>query len=55
MKYLFFNDYSEGVHPAILDLMSSTNQTQENGYGDDSISKQASLIIKNAIKTTQLT
>ena len=46
MKYLFFNDYSEGVHPSIIDLMSSTNKTQENDYGDDSISKQASLLIK---------
>ncbi len=50
MKYLFFNDYSEGAHPKILELMASTNLTQENGYGEDSVSIKASQLIKDVIK-----
>ena len=35
-KYLFFNDYSEGAHPAILKALEETNNIQEMGYGEDS-------------------
>ena len=37
-KYSFFNDYSEGAHPAILDLLAKTNLAQETGYGEDAFS-----------------
>jgi threonine aldolase len=47
--YSFFNDYSEGVHPAILDLLTKTNLDQEPGYGDDSISTQAKELIKTSL------
>ena len=51
VKYMFFNDYSEGMHPKILELMIATNLIQENGYGEDSISKQASQLIKDVTKS----
>lgn len=50
-KYLFFNDYSEGAHPSILDLISTSNLNQEEGYGNDSLSVRASELIKQAIET----
>ncbi len=40
-KYSFFNDYSEGAHPNILEALKQTNLTQETGYGEDKISLQA--------------
>lgn len=51
-KYSFFNDYSEGAHPSILELLSSTNLAQEEGYGNDSHSKKASELIKQSIENT---
>lgn len=49
-KYSFFNDYSEGAHPNILEALQKTNQTQETGYGEDSISTEASKLIKEKLK-----
>lgn len=54
-KYLFFNDYSEGVHPAILDLMTRTNISQEEGYGNDTLSREAESLLKMAIKNPRAT
>lgn len=48
-KYSFFNDYSEGVHPAILDLLAQTNLAQEIGYGEDAFSQQAAELLKQAV------
>lgn len=45
-KYLFFNDYSEGAHPKILEALQKTNLDQETGYGLDSISMKAADLIK---------
>ncbi len=50
MKYSFKNDYSEGAHPSILEALSASNDTQENGYGLDDYSKKASDQIKNICK-----
>jgi threonine aldolase len=33
--YSFMNDYSEGAHPAILDLLIKSNLEQNEGYGED--------------------
>jgi len=49
MKYSFFNDYSEGAHPNILDALRETNLNQETGYGEDSLSLQAAELIRNKI------
>jgi threonine aldolase len=53
LKYRFFNDYSEGAHPALLDLMVKTNAIQEDGYGNDNLSRQAEDLIKAAIQNPQ--
>ena len=44
-KYSFFNDYSEGAHPALLEVLARTNLTQEDGYGNDSLCRQAAGLI----------
>jgi len=48
-KYSFFNDYSEGAHPALLDLLAKTNLAQEIGYGEDAISRQAAELLTRAV------
>jgi len=48
-KYRFNNDYSEGAHPRILEVMTQTNLNQEEGYGNDSLSQQAERLLKAAI------
>jgi threonine aldolase len=49
MKYQFFNDYSEGAHPKILERLAATNLQQMIGYGNDEISLQAQTLIQKAI------
>ena len=44
--YQFLNDYSEGAHPAILELLASTNLDQEIGYGEDRFCLEAAALIK---------
>ena len=50
IKYDFRNDYSEGVHPRILESLASTNMVQETGYGEDSFCVKAANLIKKEIK-----
>lgn len=49
-SYSFYNDYSEGAHPRILELMAKTNFDQEEGYGNDSLSQQAAGLIMQRIE-----
>jgi threonine aldolase len=49
MKYSFFNDYSEGGHPNILNALQDTNLSQETGYGEDTMSVKAIELIKSNI------
>ncbi len=49
-KYRFFDDYSEGAHPNILDVLIKTNLDQETGYGDDSFCIKAVEVLKDKIK-----
>lgn len=49
-KILFFNDYSEGAHPNILEALVKTNLDPELGYGEDKFSKEAADNIRKAIK-----
>jgi threonine aldolase len=51
--YQFLNDYSEGAHPAILELISKTNYEQEDGYGEDSFSLEAAALIKARLENPQ--
>jgi threonine aldolase len=48
-KFRFFNDYSEGAHPRLLELMAATNLDQEEGYGNDSLSRQAEARIRQLL------
>ncbi len=47
--YSFMNDYSEGAHPRILELLNKTNYYQHIGYGQDVHSKKAKEYIKKLI------
>ena len=49
MKHLFYNDYSEGAHPRILQALSESNLVQEIGYGADSLTLKAIEVIKQKI------
>lgn len=49
MKYSFFNDYSEGAHPRILEAFLKTNEQQVSGYGEDTYSKEAAKLIKDKV------
>lgn len=49
-KYSFQNDYSEGAHPSILELLAKYNTQQEVGYGEDTICQQARQMIKSALE-----
>lgn len=42
----FINDYSEGAHPRVLELMVKSNLEQNNGYGNDIHSDRAKEYIK---------
>lgn len=48
-KYLFFNDYSEGAHPQVLKALETYNAGQEPGYGEDSITKKATELIRKRV------
>jgi threonine aldolase len=39
--HLFYDDYSEGVHPALLDALVRCNDDQQPGYGRDAHSELA--------------
>lgn len=49
-EYSFYNDYSEGAHPRILEALQKSNLTQEPGYGEDSFSKAAVNLLRDQIK-----
>lgn len=46
MIYSFANDYSEGCHPAILKALAESNLVQQDGYGDDQYTRNASAMIR---------
>ena len=48
--YNFRNDYSEGVHPNILQKLIETNLQQQPGYGEDEYSLQAKQILQQKIE-----
>ncbi len=49
MKYSFYNDYSEGAHPHLLEALSRTNLVQEEGYSVDQYCHQAAERIKEKV------
>jgi threonine aldolase len=46
MKYMFFDDYSEGAHPRILEAFTKTNLQQERGYVQDTCALEATDFIR---------
>lgn len=53
-KISFKNDYSEGGHPQILELLINTNFEQQIGYGDDEYSEEAKRLIRERIGNTDV-
>ncbi len=49
-KYSFLDDYSEGCHPHILDILSKSNYEQNIAYGFDKYSKEAKEYIHKRLK-----
>ena len=47
--YRFYDDYSEGAHPRVLEVLAATNLQQEPGYGHDALTVQATASLKAAI------
>jgi threonine aldolase len=45
-KHLFYDDYSEGAHPRILEALHRTNLQQEPGYVMDSFATEATRLIR---------
>lgn len=50
-EYSFYNDYSEGAHPRILEALAKSNLEQEPGYGEDKFSLEAANLIKEKAKS----
>lgn len=48
--YSFMNDYSEGAHVKVLELLINSNLEQNVGYGEDKHSDKAKLYIKKLLK-----
>ncbi|NLV69774.1 MAG: low specificity L-threonine aldolase, partial [Clostridiales bacterium] len=38
---MFYCDYNEGAHPAIMKLMNDTNMEQHEGYSEDAYTTEA--------------
>lgn len=51
--YSFMNDYSEGAHPRILELMLKANFEQNTGYGEDRHSRRAAGYIRHLLEPTK--
>ena len=47
-RYRFMDDYSEGAHPRVLELLASTNLEQQPGYGADALCARAIALIRAA-------
>nr|AGT02680.1 threonine aldolase [Crithidia acanthocephali] len=47
-RYSFMNDYSEGMHPAILEALMAENAKQNPGYGLDAHCAEAQRLIRKA-------
>ena len=50
MIYNFKNDYTEGVHPRILDALKQTNLEQHEGYGEDRYCREAIQLLRHKIQ-----
>ncbi len=51
MKFSLKNDYAEGCHPRILEVLAKTNLHQQAGYGHDVYCQKAEELIKKLLKS----
>ena len=51
--YSFCNDYSEGAHPRLMEILAETSMVQEEGYGNDTISEQARELLQRELKNPE--
>lgn len=49
----FENDYNEGMHPALLEALAATNDSNQAGYGSDDFTKRATEKIRQACQAPQ--
>jgi threonine aldolase len=52
-RYSFMDDYSEGAHPRVLELLAASNLEQQPGYGADALSTRAIALIRQATGNPQ--
>ena len=52
--YSFVNDYSEGAHPRVLELLLKSNLEQNAGYGLDLHSERAKEYIKRELRNNEV-
>jgi threonine aldolase len=50
MSYSFKNDYTQGLHPNILNALKQTNMAQQEGYGQDLYCRKAIDILRHKIE-----
>lgn len=50
MIHGFLDDYSEGAHPKVLELLARTNLEQHAGYGEDALSRDAAALLRDAAR-----
>lgn len=46
---MFYCDYNEGAHPAVMKLLNDTNMEQHKGYSEDGYTEQARDLIRKAV------
>jgi len=51
-KYSFYNDYSEGAHPRLLEIIQKTNFHQQSGYGEDELCVEAARLIQDKLNSS---
>ena len=47
--YRFYDDYAEGAHPRVLEVLAHSNLQQEPGYGHDGLTARAIDLLRSAI------
>jgi threonine aldolase len=47
--YSFKNDYTEGAHPQVLDMLLKTNMEQHDGYGEDDYCRKAAEMVRELV------
>lgn len=54
-RYGFLDDYSEGVHPTVIEALSRTNLSQQKAYSNDEFCEDARRLIRDKINAPEAT